>query len=382
MRVAFLLAAGAMAATTAAAQLPRAEICRKDADERVIEIVSPGVVGAACDVRYIRDGGAKITVPYNANVDANFCRARAAELAAGLTAEGFLCATTSSEELEAALAGGPSEPAAADTSEPLNVQLERMARKTPSESATSVAEAAPPAEPAGLPEYAAPEPPAATAEADRAEVESVASVEQREREAAGVEDASLSAPISLAGDARPSAFRAPKPARASGAGRLVGAQPSIEDIIAVSETPAVDPQKTAAASLAGIPARAPEEIIRGVIAANTAAWNEGNLDAYMSGYANTADLMMIKDATVTTGWTEVKKRSEEEIAAAGAMGRLSVSALNVKLTSPDVATVVGRYSLLRGTSTDEGVMTLVMKQIDGRWRIVQDTRIADVRPSE
>jgi ketosteroid isomerase-like protein len=141
----------------------------------------------------------------------------------------------------------------------------------------------------------------------------------------------------------------------------------------------IDPKAAAEADAAGIPARNPEDIVRGVIAANAAAWNEGNLDAYMGGYANSAGLLMIVDAAVTTGWQPVRKLYEKDIAASGEMGRLSFDNLDIKMTSDDVATVVGRYSLGRANKAYQGVMTLLMKQVDGRWRIVQDTRIADAR---
>ena len=81
VRIICLLAAGAFAAQPASAESLRAETCRKADDIRTIDVISPGTVGLACDVVYSRDGGANVAVPYNANVDKDFCRARAAELA-------------------------------------------------------------------------------------------------------------------------------------------------------------------------------------------------------------------------------------------------------------------------------------------------------------
>jgi ketosteroid isomerase-like protein len=47
------------------------------------------------------------------------------------------------------------------------------------------------------------------------------------------------------------------------------------------------------------------------------------------------------------------------------------------MASAEVATVVGRYALNAGPTAMTGAMTVVMKQAEGRWRIVQDTRIRD-----
>jgi ketosteroid isomerase-like protein len=59
------------------------------------------------------------------------------------------------------------------------------------------------------------------------------------------------------------------------------------------------------------------------------------------------------------------------------MGRLTFSDLDVSMTAPEIATVVGRFAHEAGAERMAGAMTLVMKQIDGRWRIVQDTRVRD-----
>jgi uncharacterized protein (TIGR02246 family) len=278
-----------------------------------------------------------------------------------------------SDAIEASLAGGPS------TGEPIPAAAEAVATEDSLD--------------AQLGKLAATLPPADEAPADPNE-----QLDQPSPEIAAIVDApsapildepdtpapipSMSAdPIQLASDVRPSDFKAPRPPKTAGAGRLVGAQPEIEDIINVATTtaPVIDPKAAAEADAAGIPARNPEDIVRAVIAANAAAWNEGNLDAYMGGYANSAGLLMIVDAAVTTGWQPVRKLYEKDIAASGEMGRLSFDNLDIKMTSDDVATVVGRYSLGRANKAYQGVMTLLMKQVDGRWRIVQDTRIADAR---
>jgi len=371
MRLICLLAISVFAAPMASAESIRAETCRKADDVRTIEVISPGVVGLACDVVYSRDGGSNVAVPYNANVDKDFCRARAAELAATLAADGFDCATSASQSIEASLAGG--EPVADRADAPLDAQLKQF------EAAEDRATEAPPAEVDSFsiaadtpPDEALEQPqvPAHTQTPDYAAAPSAAP-------SAGPQTPAPAEPIQLAADARVSEFRAPKPPKAKGPGRLVGAQPSIEDIVDVSTAPKTAAKPMAAPSENPQAVRATDEIIRSVLAANAAAWNEGNLDAFMGGYADSADLLMVKDAVVTTGWREVKKAFEQEIAAKGGMGRLTFADIDVSLTSPDVATIAGRYAVERQDAVAAGVMTLVMKQINGHWRIVQDTRTAN-----
>lgn len=378
--ICLLFIAGAVVSQSAAAETVRAETCRKAEDVRTIEVISPGTVGLACDVVYARDGGANVAVPYNANVDKDFCRARAAELAANLMADGFDCSTTASQSIEASLAGGAPVLDPADA--PLDAQLKQLEIAGDPPAGVLPADAEMPPADSEPVDVATTEPEIALEQPQAIVSAQVAASEPAAEPAEPTIDRPAPAePIQLAADAHVSEYRAPKPPKEKGAGRLVGAQPSIEDIIDVSTAPDAAVKPAAAPGESAPSGRAASEIIRGVLAANAAAWNEGNLDAFMGGYLNSADLLMVEDTVVTTGWREVKKSLEREIEANGGMGRVSFADVDVTLTSPEVATVVGRYAFARGGADAAGVMTLVMKQVEGRWRIVQDTRVANSAPT-
>ncbi|MBL4619839.1 MAG: hypothetical protein JKX88_07060, partial [Marinicaulis sp.] len=68
--------------------------CAKAGEERFIQVVSPGQVGQACDVRYTRDRGQNISIPYHANNSESFCDEKAAELIQTLMTAGYVCAPT------------------------------------------------------------------------------------------------------------------------------------------------------------------------------------------------------------------------------------------------------------------------------------------------
>ncbi len=354
----------------------RAESCRRGEDVRVIEVLTPGLVGSACDVRVTRDGGARVNTPYHANADGNFCRAMAAELASELTLEGFECSTAASGSVEAALAGG--EPAAAPVPPaqfvlaelPLDQQAAQLGLDSAPAAATPTPDASAPA-----PLTMAPIADAPPAPADEPKPVSVAKAAPSLEGIIETEEASET-PVMLTAGAQPSTERAPRPNK-NGAGRLVGAQPTLEDIIDVAAgaaTTAVAPQLASTGALAP---RSAETIVKGVMAANAAAWNEGNLAAYLGGYVDSDDVRLVADGAVATGFSGVRKHYETMLADGGAMGRLSFADLDVSMTAPDVATVVGRYALESGPKKSTGAMTVVLKQVDGRWRIVQDTRVRD-----
>lgn len=385
MRTVCLALAGALFSQSASAETVRAEICRRGDDLRTIEIVEPGTVGLACDVVYSRDRGANVSVPYNANVDSSFCRASAAEMAAKLIAEGYECAPRLSDAIEASLAGGPGPVKATPAPEPqpvvaagapspaqlpLDQQLERIAAAEPAPEISPDAASAPPPRDEIAELLSQPE--AAPVAEPTGYEQKIASAEAP---AAAATEAVSAEPVHLAAGAQASEFRAPAPPRSTGARRLVGKAPSLDGIVDAAATGPAVASTAATPPASGLPARDSADIIKSVLAANMAAWNEGNLDAFMAGYADSAELMMVKDDVVVTGWKNVRKSYEEDIAASG-MGRLAFDGLNVTIASDDVATVVGRYSVSRSETQSNGVMTLVMKQVEGRWRIMQDTRVA------
>ncbi|MEQ1931367.1 MAG: nuclear transport factor 2 family protein, partial [Parvularculaceae bacterium] len=178
--------------------------------------------------------------------------------------------------------------------------------------------------------------------------------------------------------------RAPRPA----AGRFVGAAADAKPLDSLTDeeiaeerlgaapstpaapvAPAAAPVTTAAAAPK---ARAAEDIIKSVLAAQTAAWNEGDLEAFMGVYWKDPALRFVSGSTVSKGWKETMNRYRDRYGEGAAMGRLTLDAIDVDLVSDNVATVVGRYRVDNAKGTDAGLFTLVMKRFDGLWRIVHD----------
>lgn len=399
LKVVLLLSVSAAGMLLLPAQaFAQGESCRRGDDVRVIEVLSPGAVGKACDVRVTRGGGAQVNTPYHANVDRNFCRAMAAELASQLTLDGFECSTAASVAVEASLAGGAVAPApalspAAAEGRLSELSLDQQADQLGLSGAPPAAAPlpqpapAPAAEPEPEPAPAQPTlamaPIADPAPAPQPELMPEPKPEPKPAPVAAsvpslegiIAEEPAASPVVLTQGASPAAKRAPRPNK-NGAGRLVGAQPALEDIIDVS----VAANETAApvpASAGAAPSRTAEDIVRGVLSANAAAWNEGNLAAFLNGYDQSGVVRLVNGADIVTGINGVRKHYQALVDGAGAMGRLTFSDLDVAMTAPEVATVNGRYAHESGPAKTTGAMTMVMKQIDGRWRIVQDTRLKD-----
>jgi ketosteroid isomerase-like protein len=112
--------------------------------------------------------------------------------------------------------------------------------------------------------------------------------------------------------------------------------------------------------------------IRAVLDAQTAAWNRGDIEGYMQGYARSPDTLFVSGDTLTRGWQTVLDRYKKGYDTREKMGTLSFSDLEVKLISKDAAVAMGRWQLTREKDMPHGRFTLIFRRSKEGWRIVHD----------
>jgi ketosteroid isomerase-like protein len=111
--------------------------------------------------------------------------------------------------------------------------------------------------------------------------------------------------------------------------------------------------------------------IRAVFDEQTAAWNRGDIDGYMAGYANSDDTMFV-GTDVTRGWTKVRDRYKAKYDSRAKMGTLAFSDLDLRPLGSDDVVVTGAWKLTREGDTPHGRFTLLFhRRLEG-WRIVYD----------
>ena len=132
------------------------------------------------------------------------------------------------------------------------------------------------------------------------------------------------------------------------------------------------PGGPAAAAPAPPPETAPA--VRAVLDAQVEAWNRGDLDAFMSTYWRSPDLVFCSGATVTKGWDATLARYRRRYQSEGReMGRLLFDAIEVVPLGEDAALARGAWRLaMSDGSAPHGLFTLLLRRIDGAWRIVHD----------
>jgi uncharacterized protein (TIGR02246 family) len=121
-------------------------------------------------------------------------------------------------------------------------------------------------------------------------------------------------------------------------------------------------------------AASPEDEIRVVLDAQVAAWNRGDIEAFMSGYENSPKTSFVSDR-VLKGYDTVLERYQRTYGAEGAMGTLEFSNLDFRVLSPQNALVIGSFHLTRdaaGGGEARGIFSILWAHVDGNWKIIHD----------
>ena len=112
--------------------------------------------------------------------------------------------------------------------------------------------------------------------------------------------------------------------------------------------------------------------IHSVLSAQQDAWNRGDIDAFMNGYAQSASTVFVSEDEVRRGWETVRERYRVKYSDRGKMGTLSFSDIEVAMLSPGAAAVLGRWRLKRANDEPHGRFTLIFKRLPEGWRVVHD----------
>jgi ketosteroid isomerase-like protein len=129
-----------------------------------------------------------------------------------------------------------------------------------------------------------------------------------------------------------------------------------------------------AALICAAPEQSPNSVaeIQSVLTAQQNAWNRGDIDEFMNGYARSPSTAFISEDEVRHGWQTVRDRYHLKYSDRAKMGTLSFSEIEVTMLSTDAVVVLGRWKLMRENDEPQGRFTLIFKRLPEGWRIVHD----------
>ena len=118
---------------------------------------------------------------------------------------------------------------------------------------------------------------------------------------------------------------------------------------------------------------ADDKAARSVLDAQLAAWNRGDLDGYMAGYAKSTDLVFTSGGNIRRGWQETFDKYKAKYGGDTAtMGKLSFEILSIQSLGADGAIVLGRWKLTDTPVAGGGVFSVALERRPEGWRVVHD----------
>ena len=121
-------------------------------------------------------------------------------------------------------------------------------------------------------------------------------------------------------------------------------------------------------------ATSPEQQIRKVLDDQVAAWNRGDIPAFMEGYDKSESTTFVS-TTVTKGHAQVLAGYLKRYPTPEKMGTLRFSDLEIHALGSDYASVLGRFHLERSKEAGgeaAGIFTLLFHKTAHGWKVILD----------
>jgi uncharacterized protein (TIGR02246 family) len=123
------------------------------------------------------------------------------------------------------------------------------------------------------------------------------------------------------------------------------------------------------------------EEVRAVMDMQVAAWNRGDVDTFMTSYWKSDETLFVGASGLFRGYDAVLARYHKSYPDLKAMGHLTFSDLEVRVTCPDAAIVVGQYHLVREKDNPSGIFSLDFRRFSDGWKIILDHTTAFPQPA-
>lgn len=104
-----------------------------------------------------------------------------------------------------------------------------------------------------------------------------------------------------------------------------------------------------------------------------AAWNRGDLDGFMRDYAPGTTTTFVTNKGILRGPEAIRQMYAPRFEPGGIRDSLSFENVEVDMLAADALHVLAYYRLMRGDSTvARGPTSLIMRWLEGKWRITHD----------
>ena len=122
-----------------------------------------------------------------------------------------------------------------------------------------------------------------------------------------------------------------------------------------------------------------KEQIIALIAQMQAAWNRGDFEGYMAGFAN-PDVIFVSRGKIQKDWQATLDHYIRDYGGApGSQGTLAFSNIQVEMLRTDAAQLISSYQLDRAAGSQTGINTRLMRKRGGKW-FIGLTHVSSIQP--
>jgi len=115
-----------------------------------------------------------------------------------------------------------------------------------------------------------------------------------------------------------------------------------------------------------------KQAIQQLLDKQVAAWNTGNIDAFMLGYWENDSLLFMGKNGPTYGYNTTLINYKKNYPDTDHMGQLAFTITRMQALNADHYFIIGQFHLKRTVGDAHGNFTLVFRKIKGVWKIIAD----------
>lgn len=101
-------------------------------------------------------------------------------------------------------------------------------------------------------------------------------------------------------------------------------------------------------------------------------WSNGDIEGFMEGYIKSDQLKFIGSKGITYGWKQTLENYKKGYPSKEHMGVLTFNLLEFDQLAKDVFLVIGEFHLKRTVGDANGMFSIILKHIHGKWKIITD----------
>jgi ketosteroid isomerase-like protein len=116
-----------------------------------------------------------------------------------------------------------------------------------------------------------------------------------------------------------------------------------------------------------------KKAIIAVLTVQQDAWNNYDIETFMEGYWKSEELKFYGAGGVIKGWQGTLERYKKSYPTKAHFGKLRFVLNDISKINDGAYSVMGEYHLTREVGNTNGIFMLILKKIDGEWKVIADT---------